>query len=62
MTGCGNCSKKLHWEVQNAKELGFVLNEIIAQVDAEQTGKIVQKKINELENDKQSTCHSNDTT
>ena len=41
-----------------AKELDAVVNEIMAQVDAKLERKIVQKKINGLENDKESTCHS----
>ena len=40
------------------KEMGSVVNEIFTQVDAQVKRKIVQKKINDLENDKESTCHS----
>ena len=40
------------------KELAHVVNEKSAQVDAELKRKIGQQKIHELENDKQSICHS----
>ena len=45
-------------EIGNFKEPGSVVNEITIQVDAELKMKILQKKTNELENDTQSTCHS----
>ena len=43
---------------RNCKGTSSVFNEIATDVDAELKQKTVQKKINELENDKQSICHS----
>ena len=49
---------KPHQEVEIAKELGSVANEITVLVDVTRKWKNEHKKINGWENDKHVRCHS----